>query len=401
MLYSIEILAANGGARAETIEAPDQNSAIIAVRRILQNGESIIQCREAKKGARPNKGKRFSDEVLSDMCYDMHELLSGGLPLTKACEILATTNTDPAMIGMLTRVRSRLLAGAGLAEVFEAERPLIDDVFISLVTQGEATKGLAESFATMAGILDREQKRRATLVNELSMPLLSLAIGVLIFFGSFMFVVPLAREQMGSAKPDMFSLAAFAISDFLNGYWKIWAPLGFVALYVFGREPRFRDLVISYVISKWSVARKAFHSVYYADFCLLFGSMVTAGIKDFTALEITARRFGGKPLANQLLRAAEACKTGAGLSDALQLHTSLDPRVLAAVRTASESKNLGPNLTNYSNMLYFRADRAFAKFSRLFTLMVILAVLLVALFIWIVTYAPIWQSLQAQLNNQV
>lgn len=124
------------------------------------------------------------------VCLHLQALLTAGAPLEEAMRTLLQNMPQGQVKDALTRIQSDILSGHAPAQAFARVEPIFDPVFLALLTAGEASGRLAETFGLLAVYLDRQNALRQAMRRAVRYPLFlfALATGVAVFMMSF--VVP-------------------------------------------------------------------------------------------------------------------------------------------------------------------------------------------------------------------
>jgi general secretion pathway protein F len=106
-------------------------------------------------------------------------LVTGGVPILKALEIVTATLTNTVFSRSVANVGSGLKEGQGVAEPLR-RAGVFPPLFLHMVTVGEETGRLEEMLLTVAGTYDQEVERGTKRLLSLMEPIIILFMGIVI-----------------------------------------------------------------------------------------------------------------------------------------------------------------------------------------------------------------------------
>lgn len=106
-------------------------------------------------------------------------LLSGGLPVVQALEVIQRTSPSERMKLRLVQVLNQVRAGSGLSLALEQSK-LLDPLAVEMTRVGEQSSALPEMLNHVADFFDQEVEKATTAVTGLIGPVLILMMGVVV-----------------------------------------------------------------------------------------------------------------------------------------------------------------------------------------------------------------------------
>lgn len=106
-------------------------------------------------------------------------LLSGGLPVVQALEVIQRTSPSERMKLRLVQVLDQVRAGSGLSLALEQSK-LLDPLAVEMTRVGEQSSALPEMLNHVADFFDQEVEKATTAVTGLIGPVLILMMGVVV-----------------------------------------------------------------------------------------------------------------------------------------------------------------------------------------------------------------------------
>jgi type IV pilus assembly protein PilC len=133
--------------------------------------------------------RRFATAQLS---RTLATLLSGGIPLVNALDIVARSAGNRAIAEHLSDVARQVREGSSLAGAL-AQRDLFPHVAVEMVEVGESTGALADMLTSVADFYDEENQTSLTRFSNLIQPLMLVVMGVIIAALLLSLYMPLFR----------------------------------------------------------------------------------------------------------------------------------------------------------------------------------------------------------------
>jgi type IV pilus assembly protein PilC len=127
----------------------------------------------------------------------MATMVSAGLPLTRALEIMEAQTSNPLFRKVISKVKEGVESGIGLADSFRVEEEVFDDVTLNLIEAGESSGRLDEILLKLA----TELEERKSLGSKLKSALIYPAIILLVIIG----VIVLLMFVLVPAMSDIYS----------------------------------------------------------------------------------------------------------------------------------------------------------------------------------------------------
>ncbi|WP_257313570.1 type II secretion system F family protein [Geothrix fuzhouensis] len=117
-------------------------------------------------------------------------LLSGGLPVVQALEVVQRTSPSERMKAGLATVTDKVRAGSSLNLALEQAK-ILDPLAVEMVRVGEQSSALPEMLDHVADFFDQEVEKATTAVTSLIGPILILFMGVVVLALLLAIYVPL------------------------------------------------------------------------------------------------------------------------------------------------------------------------------------------------------------------
>lgn len=138
----------------------------------------------------PKVGTLYRMYHSSVFCRTLGVLLSGGLPVVQALEVVQRTSPSERMKGGLATITDKVRAGSSLNLALEQSK-ILDPLAVEMVRVGEQSSALPEMLDHVADFFDQEVEKATTAVTSLIGPVLILFMGVVVLALLLAIYVPL------------------------------------------------------------------------------------------------------------------------------------------------------------------------------------------------------------------
>ena len=296
---------------------------------------------------------RVSQKSVEAFTRELANLLSGGVPLARALQLLRREASNPAAKFVWGKIHDDVVDGKPLAEALQRWPKAFSTVYVAMVRAGEAGGFLDLVLGQIAEFRTRETDLRGKVKAALLYPvvLAGLTVVVLIFLLTY-FIPKFSRifEEFGSNLPALTRAVIFA-SDVVKNYGiflAIGAIVGVVAVRravdsESGKRAFERAVlgvpVLGNVIAHFALVR----------FTRMLGTLLGAGVPLVASLKVAKEAIGNQTLADTVSHAIEEVQRGTAMSKALATGGRLfPPSVIEMVAVAEETGRLDKELVRLS-----------------------------------------------------
>lgn len=266
-------------------------------------------------------------------------LLTAGLPLERALDLLAAQPATRSHGRFSSNLLTSIRAGRSFADALAAE-PGVPSYYIGVVRAAERGGRLRDGLSDLAGTLRRSESVRQQLVAALTYPAIVLATSIGALFIVLTGVIPEFEPIFAGEEHRLpwLTRAVLALSRLVNNHGGL-LLLGFtiatlVALLAL-RQPAARQRLgaLAARLPGSDLARR--HAA--ARLLRVLGSMLSNGVPLAEALELTTGRFGWRSLVQA---AAQSVREGAALSAALARDPRFPRTAVRLIEVGEESGDL-------------------------------------------------------------
>ncbi|HEY1683360.1 MAG TPA: type II secretion system F family protein [Tepidisphaeraceae bacterium] len=352
----------------QTTGQVDAESRTNALDQVMALGLSPVEVKEkASEKAVPAINKppasvRLSASVVESFTRELANLLAGGLPLSRALQLLKREAANPTARYVWGSIHDDVVGGTPLAEALAKWPRAFTNVYVAMVRAGEAGGFLELVLQQIADFRSRDQELKGRVKGAMIYPALLavLAVGVVIFLLTFF--IPQFKEifaEEGGSLP-MITQIVVGISHSISRYGLILVGL-IVAGVVLAQRARntesgrrsielffLRIPGLGIVISRFALVR----------FCRMLGTLVNAGVPLVSSLKVAKEALGNQTLADAVAQAIEQVQRGESLAKALRNHPRLFPSsVVETITVAEETGRLDKELTRIATAYEADLDR--------------------------------------------
>lgn len=130
---------------------------------------------------------------LAFLARTMETLIRSGVPMMEAADITAETLGNMVYRRKLKSFSAKIAGGKGLGKIFEDERRLFPITFSRMVSVGERSGKLEESFKYLAEFYEKEVDNLTTNLANVLQPILLIIVGVLVGFIAIAIITPIYK----------------------------------------------------------------------------------------------------------------------------------------------------------------------------------------------------------------
>jgi len=369
--------------------------------RLKKDGVIVLEIHEGASARSVRRGTAisFSGRVkltdLANATRQLATLLSSGLPLMDALSVLVEQEETASLKAAISTVRDSVREGASLADALKENPKVFSQLYINMVSSGEASGTLEITLDRLADFLDEQVRFRGKFSAALAYPAFMTAIGICMLFFIFSFVMPRVVGMFEDMKQQLplITLILLGTVRFLSSFW--WAILIAIAgtvYYVrrYMRTPAGKEK-IDVRLLKLPVFGTLIRMVAISRFTRTLGTLLQNGVPALTALDIVKSVVGNTVLANAIQKARENVREGEPIADPLRRSGLFPPMVVQMVAVGEKSGELEKMLLKISDSFDRTVETRITGLMALLEPIIILVMGLVIGFIVIAIMLPMLQ----------
>ncbi len=388
------------GAKVEG-EVEGHNADLVKAQ-LRQKGISPISVRKKPKplfGGGGGGGKITAGDI-AIFARQLTTMMTSGVPLVQAFEIVGTGAENPAMQTMLLAIKADIEAGASLSQALARHPKQFDDLFVGLVAAGEQSGTLEDLLNKIAVYKEKTEAIKKKVKKALAYPIAVMIVAVIVTAILLIFVVPQFKtvfEGFGADLPA-FTLMVVGMSEWMQANWYIFFGIiiGAVVLFI---ECRKRFPVVGIYMDKLALKAPIFSTIVLksilARFARTLATMFSAGVPLVEAMDSVAGAVNNYVYSEATRQIRDEVATGDQLNISMNRTRLFPNMMIQMVAIGEESGSVDQMLNKVADFYEDEVDAAVDSLSSLMEpmIMAILGILIGGLVT--AMYLPIFKMGQA------
>lgn len=369
---------------------------MVARAELRRQGMRVVKIRKKPKVLFGPVQKKITTKDIAIFSRQLATMLSSGVPLVQAFEIVGRGHENPSMQDLLLKIKADIESGLPLAEALGKHPLYFDDLFCNLVQAGEQAGVLETLLHKIAEYKEKTETIKAKIKKALTYPTAVVVVAVVVTAILLIFVVPQFEELFKGFGADLpaFTRMVVNLSRFVQEWWYV-VLIALIAL-VYGviqlkkRSAAFNHMldrlalrvpVVGVIINKAAIAR----------FARTLATMSAAGVPLVEALQSVSGATGNFVYASAVLRIRDDVSTGSQLQQSMR-QTQLFPNmVVQMIAIGEEAGSLDSMLAKVADFYEEEVDNAVDALSSLIEPMIMAVLGVVVGGLVVAMYLPIFK----------
>ena len=326
-----------------TLDAPDQR--VVAVK-LREMGYAPVSIEVARVGALqkeiniPGFGKKVGLKDLSVFSRQFATMISSGLSLIRALNILAQQTENSELARIIGEIRNEVEQGRALSAAM-SDHEAFPKLYIAMVRAGETAGMLDSVLLRIADTLESDLELRRRIKSAMTYPVVVLILAVLLTTVMLIFIVPTFTgmfESLGGTLPFP-TRVLVGISGIVRKFWWLlmfFPPVAWKGFVYARKKPEVR-FQLDRIKLKVPVFGELFHKLAIARFSRNLGTLLRAGVPILTALEITGDTVNNGVISNAVTEVQTSVKDGSSVAMPLMQHDVFPPMVVQMIAVGEET----------------------------------------------------------------
>jgi type IV pilus assembly protein PilC len=307
-------------------------------------------------------------------------LISAGLPLSQSLHTVTEQTANKQLQTIGGEISASVEGGKSLTDAFSKFPKVFNDIFIALISAGEASGTLDDALIRIADQQEKDAAVASKIRGAMTYPIIVLCvIGLVLGFMLFT-VVPQVEKLYDDLNETLPLLTQILVgsADFLINFW--WLVLIIVAAIVFFFSQfiqtesgiTFKDNFKIHV----PLFGKMFQKLYMARLTRTGQTLLSTGVSMLDTLTITGRAVNNSIIQKSIERAIDKVKGGKALSTALEPEEVILPLVPQMIKIGEQSGRIDEMMGKVAKVYEDELDEEIRNISTAIepVLMVVLAV---------------------------
>ena len=270
--------------------------------------------------------KQFTNRVTTKdkivFTRQLATLIGAGLPLSQSMRTVHEQTQNKSMQQIVQEIIGDIEGGRSLSDAFNKHPKVFDNVYLALVSAGEASGTLDEALRRVAAQQEKDAAMMSKIKGALTYPIIVLLVIVAVLGFMLVAVVPQVKNLYKDLNKELPLLTKIMVdtADFFINYWWIVIIVAGIGVY----------FLIQYLKTEAGIKTKdtfklnvpmfsgMFRRLYMARFTRTGQTLMSTGVAMLDMLKITSTAVNNTVVAQGIDRAAEKVKGGKSLSSSLR-----------------------------------------------------------------------------------
>jgi len=333
---------------------------------LRQQNLHIVTVEEAKspqKFASVSFGrKRVTQDDLVIFSRQLATMVSAGIPLVNALDILGEQIENPAFKEVVLRVRDDIETGCSLSDALGKHASVFSNLFVNMTKAGESSGTLDEILDRVALYLEKTSAMQKKIKSAMMYPAIIsiMAVGVTALL--LIKVIPIFKDIYKGFGADLPAPTQILItvSDLVRRYFVLFLIAAAGILYGlsrFAKTGRGR-LFIDRRLLKLPIFGILIRKIAVGKFTRTLSTLVRSGVPILSCLEIVGKTAGNKVIEKAVTDVRSSIKEGETISGPLQKSGVFPPMVVRMVAVGEQTGELDTMLSKIADFYDEQVDTA-------------------------------------------
>lgn len=357
MLFKYKAKNAEGKIKEGELEAESQ---LELARSLREQGFYIIEAESEEAEKDSSKSKQLAQldlKVVTEkikgvaleekmmFSRNLSVMISSGIPLTRALEVLKKQTQSPTFKKTITKVISDVQKGTSFSDAIGKHPKVFSRLYVSMIKAGEATGTMDDTLNTLSDQLEKQHELRAKIRGAMTYPIVIIIAMIVIGILMMIMVIPQLKDVFSSVDAELPATTQFIISlsDFLAVYW--WTLLIIIPAFVFAlvkiSKTPWGGRGFAWMFLRAPVVKELSKKINNATFSRTLSSLINGGVPILEALKITSDTVTNVYYRESILEASTKVQKGNNLYEVLKTYPKLyTPLMLEMIEVGEESGKL-------------------------------------------------------------
>lgn len=341
-----------------------------AIRKLESMGLDPVKIEQGAVSSEPDKqtlsffsrNKKISSADLESFTRQLSSLLSAGVPLSRALNIIQRETPSAAAKEKWGEIHDLVIDGSSLADAMRQSPENFPAVYVAMVQAGETGGFLDIVLGEIAEFQARQRDLKSRTISALIYPLVLMVLALCVLIFLLVFFIPRFKiifSGFGAQLP-LLTRIIVGVSDNIAAYGPILAIIAAVGILLIRKWFRseqgrrqwqmalLRLPVVGAIMAKFAMTR----------FCRMLGTLVASGVPLISALSVARESIGNQTLSDAMTSAIDRVRQGSSLAASLSDCRALFPgSVIEMISVAEESGRLDKELLRLAQETEHELDR--------------------------------------------
>ena len=331
------------------------------------------------------------------LCTHFEQLDRAGVPVTESIEDLRDSGDNPKFRDLMQDIYESVKAGKLLSEAMAEHPKIFDDVFIGLISAGEKTGNLSQSFNYLSEHLKWSQEIRRKTKKAVRYPLFLMIILFGVTAVMMLFVIPKLSEFLLKQNFELpvYTRALIGFSDVFQSYWYYMILVPIIVYATNKVLIRVNDsyaYLIDSIILKVPYLGTTLLKIDVARFSQFFLITFKSGIDVIDCFDIVRRVVQNRVMKRTINEISQDVSDGNSISNALKNSKAFPSLVIRMFQIGESTGNMSKSLENVK--YFYDKEVTDAVDSMVSIIQPILTLVMGGLLLWISlsVFGPLYAS---------
>ncbi|MCG8608684.1 type II secretion system F family protein [bacterium] len=341
-----------------------------------------------------NYGKKVKTEELYTFANQLSTLLSAGVPLLTALQILSEQTENKLFKKTIEDIEDSINAGSTLTQAIGRHPRIFPKLFVSMVRAAEKSGQMAEILGQLSNYLKQQHKIRKKVKAATAYPKFIFFFFLIVLAGIIFGLVPRFKsvfESFGATLPlptQILLTASHLAREYL--LYEVLIIVALIVLYKrFKKTPK-GELVLEMGKMKLPIVGDLVKKSAISKFCRTLAMLIRSGVSLVDALDIAGATTESIHFTKAIQNVKSGVLGGESLQARLKQHAIFPIMVVSMVATGEQSGSLDQMLNGISDLYDTNVDTKITGLSSILEPALMIGLGVVALIVIIALYLPIF-----------
>jgi type IV pilus assembly protein PilC len=327
---------------------------------LRNNDLYLLKCKEIIK---ENRNKKIKLKVLSEFNRELGAMLSSGISLIMAMNILTKRSTNPKEKKIYKDIYIKLQQGQSFSDALLAQGEAFPDLMINMYRASESTGMMDVTAKKLAQQFDKDNKLQNKVKSAMTYPMILVVVTICVVIGVFTLILPNFFDLFGDNELPFITQIMFALSKLMihQSHWLIIGLLIIIA--IIGLVMRVEKVKYQWDKFKVHVPKIGYLTkiIYTARFARSMSSLYTSGVSMINSLNLASATINNSYIEKQFSEVIRQVRDGTNLSQAISIIDGFDEKLSSSIYIGEESGKLDEMLMNIADDFDYEAELATEK----------------------------------------
>ncbi|MEX2369290.1 MAG: type II secretion system F family protein [Candidatus Paceibacterota bacterium] len=355
MRFTYTVIDKKGSEETGVIDSYNRDAAISSLQR---RGFTIISINAEEDSVpiwqrRITWFERVSNKEVVILSRQFATLFKADVSALKIFNLLGSATDNPKLADAMLDMVSELKEGSSISKAFARHTDIFSDFYVNMVSAGEESGNLPDTFEYLADYLDRNYELTSSVKSALIYPAFVVFTFAAVMALMLTTVIPNITEiiKKSGQEPPIYTQIVIGLSDFLVNYG--WFLLIIVVAIGYGvwwytQRTDEGERVLAEAKLGLPYLGNLYQKLYLSRLSDNMHTMLRSGIPMTRAIEITASVIDNKIYSGLLLSAVEDIKGGRTVAESLGQYEEIPSIMVQMIQIGEETGELGSILETLS-----------------------------------------------------